>query len=77
MGSTNPSSRDRRAIIDVSGIDYYRAFNYWRIAVIAEGMKRRYETGALSAQDARAEDVARRVLERARMAERCLALVGA
>lgn len=66
-----------RTGFDVSGIDYYRAFNYWRIAVIAEGMKRRYETGALSAQDARAEDVARRVLERARMAERCLALVGA
>jgi aminoglycoside phosphotransferase (APT) family kinase protein len=59
------------------GLDYYRAFNYWRIAVIAEGMKRRYETGALSADAVRAEDVARRVLERARMAEMCLDLAGA
>ena len=33
-----------RTGFDVSDLDYYRAFNYWRIAVIAEGMKRRYES---------------------------------
>ena len=66
-----------RTGFDVRGVDYYRAFNYWRIAVIAEGMKRRYETGALSTEGVRAEDVARRVIERARMAEMCLELAGA
>ena len=44
-----PTKRDlvaryaARTGFDVCDIDYYRAFNYWRIAVIAEGMKRRYE----------------------------------
>jgi len=59
---------------DVRGsIDYYRAFCYWRIAVIAEGIKRRYESGAMSTQ---APDLAlldRRVKGRAALAERCLA----
>jgi aminoglycoside phosphotransferase (APT) family kinase protein len=62
---------------DVRDLDYYRAFNYWRIAVIAEGMKRRYETGALSAEGVRVEAVTQRVLDRARMAEMCLDLAGA
>jgi aminoglycoside phosphotransferase (APT) family kinase protein len=61
---------------DVRDLDYYRAFNYWRIAVIAEGMKRRYETGALAAGvDVAA--VAQRVVDRAQMAARCLDLAGA
>jgi aminoglycoside phosphotransferase (APT) family kinase protein len=29
---------------DVSAIDYYRGFQHWRMAVLAEGVKRRYET---------------------------------
>jgi aminoglycoside phosphotransferase (APT) family kinase protein len=62
---------------DVRDVDYYRAFNYWRIAIIAEGMKRRYETGALAADGVNAEVVVRRVDERARMAEMCLDLAGA
>lgn len=61
-----------RTGFDVRDLDYYRAFNYWRIAVIAEGMKRRYESGAMAAQDVRAPDIARRVMDRARMAEQCL-----
>jgi aminoglycoside phosphotransferase (APT) family kinase protein len=61
---------------DVRDLDYYRAFHYWRIAVIAEGMKRRYETGALAAGvDVAA--VAQRVVDRAQMAARCLDLAGA
>ena len=35
---------------DVSRINYYRAFVLWRIAVIAEGIKRRYASGALGAK---------------------------
>ena len=66
-----------RTGFDLRDIDYYRAFNYWRIAVIAEGMKRRYETGAMSSQGVRAEDIAQRVLDRAHMAERCLELARA
>jgi aminoglycoside phosphotransferase (APT) family kinase protein len=66
-----------RTGFDVAGIDYYRAFHYWRIAVIAEGMKRRYETGALDAGNVRIEDIAQRVVDRARMAEMCLDLAGA
>ncbi len=62
---------------DVPDLDYYRAFNYWRIAIIAEGMKRRYETGALAAGDVRVEAVAQRVIDRARVAEMCLDLAGA
>jgi aminoglycoside phosphotransferase (APT) family kinase protein len=66
-----------RTGFDVANVDYYRAFHYWRIAVIAEGMKRRYETGALDASSVRIDDVARRVVERAQMAELCLDLAGA
>ena len=65
-----------RTGFDVRNVDYYRAFNYWRIAVIAEGMKRRYETGALASQGVQPEQIAQRVLDRAHMAERCLDLAG-
>jgi aminoglycoside phosphotransferase (APT) family kinase protein len=66
-----------RTGFDVRDIDYYRAFNYWRIAVIAEGMKRRYEHGALSGDDVDVTVIAQRVVDRARMAELCLELAGA
>lgn len=33
---------------DVASLDYYRAFCYWRIAIIGEGIKRRYQSGALA-----------------------------
>jgi aminoglycoside phosphotransferase (APT) family kinase protein len=66
-----------RTGFDVRDVDYYRAFNYWRIAVIAEGMKRRYESGALSADDVDVAAIAQRVVERASLAESCLDLAGA
>jgi aminoglycoside phosphotransferase (APT) family kinase protein len=78
-----PTKRDliaryaARTGFDVRDVDYYRAFNYWRIAVIAEGMKRRYETGALSSADIDIAAIAQRVIDRARMAEFCLDLAGA
>ena len=57
---------------DIADIDYYQAFCYWRIAVIAEGMKRRYESGAMSNQTVDIGALDLRVRERAAQAERCL-----
>jgi aminoglycoside phosphotransferase (APT) family kinase protein len=36
-----------RSGYDVSGIEYYRAFSYWRSAAIVEGVKRRYLEGVM------------------------------
>lgn len=33
---------------DVSRIDYYRAFQYWRLAAIVEGVLSRYLKGVMS-----------------------------
>jgi aminoglycoside phosphotransferase (APT) family kinase protein len=35
---------------DVSGVDYYVAFSYWRLAVISEGVYARYLHGAMGDQ---------------------------
>jgi aminoglycoside phosphotransferase (APT) family kinase protein len=66
----------RRTAFDVASLDYYRAFSYWRIAVIAEGMKRRYESGAMAehVEDSAALD--RRVRARAELADRFLTKAG-
>jgi aminoglycoside phosphotransferase (APT) family kinase protein len=36
---------------DISDLDYYRAFSHWRMAVIAEGIKRRYESRSMAPVD--------------------------
>ena len=36
---------------DVSGVDYYRAFSYWRLAAIVEGVLNRYLQGAMGDQE--------------------------
>jgi aminoglycoside phosphotransferase (APT) family kinase protein len=36
-----------RTGFDLSGVAYYRAFNYWRSAGIAAGVKRRFEEGVM------------------------------
>lgn len=59
---------------DLQAIEYYCAFCYWRIAVIAEGIKRRYQSGAMSEQQADLEALDRRVRDRAAMAQRYLGL---
>jgi len=61
---------------DVQTLDYYRAFCYWRIAVIAEGMKRRYETGAMSSHTVDSGELEKRVRERAGLADRFLRSAG-
>jgi len=56
---------------NVSDLDFYLAFAYWRLAVIGEGIKRRYATGALG----RSGDLAfveQRILGRAALAEQFL-----
>lgn len=57
---------------DVSDLDYYRAFCYWRIAIIGEGIKRRYESGAMGAGAIDLDAVARRVEARAEYADQHL-----
>ena len=32
---------------DVAGVDYYRAFQYWRLAAIVEGVLARYLKGVM------------------------------
>ncbi len=60
-----------RSGFDVSLIEYYRAFSYWRSAAIAEGVKRRYLEGVMvdatfpvETYDKRVEDLAAYALER-------------
>ena len=72
-----------RTGFDVSCLDYYRAFMHWRMAVIAEGIKRRYESGSMAGapgDDARAEvdfdHLERRVGVLAALADRHLQAAG-
>lgn len=57
--------------IDATSLDYFRSFAYWRIAVIAEGIKRRYLAGAMG-RDADIDFIEARIRDRAAMAERFL-----
>jgi len=57
---------------DVSHIDYYRAFSYWRSAAINEGVYARYLNGAMGASTV---DLARYEAGGRRYAEQALALV--
>lgn len=59
-----------RSGFDVSHVEYYRAFSYWRSAAIAEGVKRRYmegvmvdETFPVEFYDQRVADLARRSVD--------------
>jgi len=36
---------------DVSNVNYYRAFSYWRLAAIVEGVLNRYLKGAMGKQE--------------------------
>ena len=62
--------------LDVDNLDYHRAFAYWRIAVLAEGIKRRYESGAMAEHVANSAELDRRVQARAQLAERFLTQAG-
>jgi aminoglycoside phosphotransferase (APT) family kinase protein len=76
---------DRSALIDryaagtgfdVSDLDFYRAFSHWRMAVIAEGIKRRYESKAMATVDVDFDHLERRVRLLASLADRHLRAAG-
>ncbi len=53
---------------DVSNIEYYQAFQHWKIAVIAEGVKRRYESAQMASTDVDFAHLSQRVIDMAGMA---------
>ncbi len=58
-----------RSGLDVSGIDYYLAFAYWKLACIGEGVYARYRAGVMGDASVSLEDLARRVDRLAELAE--------
>jgi len=48
---------------DVSQVDYYRAFSYWRLAAIVEGVLNRYLQGAMGDQEGVDTDVFKEQVE--------------
>ena len=65
-----------RTGFDVTNLNYYRAFCYWRIAIIAEGIKRRYSSGAMT-NEVDIAAVESRVRARADLADQFLRQMGA
>jgi aminoglycoside phosphotransferase (APT) family kinase protein len=61
-----------RTGFDVSQIDYHRAFQHWRMAVIAEGVKRRYETRQMASEDVDFAHLDRRVVDLVELARQYL-----
>jgi aminoglycoside phosphotransferase (APT) family kinase protein len=50
-----------RSGIDPGNVDYYRAFQYWRLGAIIEGVYARYVHGAMGETDQDLDDMAGRV----------------
>jgi aminoglycoside phosphotransferase (APT) family kinase protein len=61
-----------RTGFDLAGIDYYRAFQHWKIAAIAEGVKRRYEQAQMASTDVDFAHLDRRVVDMAELARELL-----
>lgn len=59
----------RQSGFEIHDLDYYRAFGYWKICIIAEGIKRRYQSGVMAEGQVDLEQVERRVQGRAALAE--------
>jgi aminoglycoside phosphotransferase (APT) family kinase protein len=57
---------------DVSAVDYYRGFQHWRMAVLAEGVKRRYETSQMANTDVDFEHLNQRVINLADLSDQHL-----
>jgi len=57
---------------DLSDLNYYRALSYWRIAIIGEGMRRRYESGEMAASVSSIASITKRVHDRAELAHSLL-----
>jgi len=58
-----------RTGFDVSAIDYYRGFQHWRMAVLAEGVKKRYESAQMANTNVDFAHLDRRVLQLAALAD--------
>jgi aminoglycoside phosphotransferase (APT) family kinase protein len=59
---------------DVSDIEYYRAFQHWKVAILAEGVKRRYESATMASTDVDFDHLSRRVINLADLAAHHLSL---
>ena len=57
-----------RTGFDVSAVDYYRGFQHWRMAVLAEGVKRRYESSQMANADVDFGHLDQRVIDLATLA---------
>lgn len=66
-----------RTGFDLSDIEYYRAFQHWKVAILAEGVKRRYESAQMANADVDFAHLARRVVDLAEQAHHHLSLIGA
>jgi aminoglycoside phosphotransferase (APT) family kinase protein len=58
-----------RTGFDVSAVDWYRAFQHWRMAVLAEGVKHRYLTAQMADADVDMVHLDRRVLDLVELAD--------
>jgi aminoglycoside phosphotransferase (APT) family kinase protein len=66
-----------RSGFDLSDVEYYRAFSYWRSAAIVEGVKRRYLEGVMLDQEVDPVVYDRRVVALAALSrQRISALTG-
>jgi aminoglycoside phosphotransferase (APT) family kinase protein len=61
---------------DTSDVDYYRGFAAWRMAVIAEGIKHRYEAGVMADSDVDRGFLDRRVVDLLAQCDRHLRAIG-
>jgi aminoglycoside phosphotransferase (APT) family kinase protein len=66
-----------RTGFDVSAVEYYRAFQHWRVAVLAEGVKRRYESAHMASSDVDFVHLNQRVVHLAQLAHQHLSLFAA
>jgi aminoglycoside phosphotransferase (APT) family kinase protein len=52
-----------RTGFDLSDVPYYRAFQYWKVAILAEGVKRRYETAQMVSETVDFAHMNKRVID--------------
>ena len=63
-----------RTGFDVSAVDSYRGFQHWRMAVLAEGVKKRYETAQMANADIDMAHLDRRVIDLVELADHHLSM---
>lgn len=64
----------QRTGFDLEDIEYYRAFQHWKVAILAEGVKRRYETATMATSNVDFDHLARRVVDLAALADQHLSV---